>query len=775
MARMPCCPKGRICWPAFLIVLLTPAVGRAQAPVLANDFQIHATPFFENTAEVVPPGPGCPLGAVVVVPGQPRNSVTLLRRPLLTTLTAGGALDTTSPTTEIAYPLGPNQALATDNQIVRLKDGSLLVARDAYFWDTLLGGWSAETVTGSGDHKGQRGGILFFRSTDCGAHWTLFSTLDFGTFLAGKYGAPRPMNAAGKADVPPAEQGKHPDGSLKWWVGGGDRTEVYVCPFTGYVYLTTRVVSVPFASLPKQNTGLLLISRDLGKSWTAVRENLPTWSPLVMTSTPNGRLFLFQSVGSQPTVYFSKAPVGAVGVPELSGGHPINDSVDGVAVPHGMADPATVDLFYQAFHPSISRISTNTTSSKVRVAYHAVNPDGRQEAHVLAVEVRDPNKPPVVTPVKVVRAEDPKNRSVLYFNFVDADPIVLPPGVASDTSLAYWLEVPRVGPGTKTWSVRSMVFSGDFGTSCPTHLSVANGQPAPWTTRQDAGDYMSGGFYWTDQKLNYLAQWVEPTGIRANVVSVPYQPPAAEPWRNLTAVWEPGSGEEVQVFDRKLADFRAKYDGLWKDGWRLHLLETRVDAGVPLYSAVWRKADTGEIQVYGWALADFRKKYDELWGKGWRLHLLDSFVLDGKLLYNAVWRPGTTGETQVYGWNLADFRKKYDELWGQGWRLHLLDTAVLDGKLLYSAVWRPGTVGETQVYGWNLADLRKKYDELWGKGWRLHLIDSAVLDGKVLYSAVWRPSTAGEVQVYGWAYRDFRKKHDDLWCEGWRLKELALP
>jgi hypothetical protein len=76
--------------------------------------------------------------------------------------------------------------------------------------------------------------------------------------------------------------------------------------------------------------------------------------------------------------------------------------------------------------------------------------------------------------------------------------------------------------------------------------------------------------------------------------------------------------------------------------------------------------------VYGWKYADYRAKYDQLWKQGWRLKLLQPYVVGGQVLYTAVWKPGSGGEIQVYGWSYADYRKKYDELWPQGWRLQIL-------------------------------------------------------------------------------------------------------
>jgi concanavalin A-like lectin/glucanase superfamily protein/peptidase M23-like protein/polyglycine hydrolase-like protein len=251
------------------------------------------------------------------------------------------------------------------------------------------------------------------------------------------------------------------------------------------------------------------------------------------------------------------------------------------------------------------------------------------------------------------------------------------------------------------------------------------------------------------------------------VIRVPSNPTA-----QYNAVWRPNTTPEIQVEGWKYQDYRAAYDQLWPQGWRLYTLQSYVLNGQVLYNAVWRPGATSEIQVYGWTYQDYRQKYDELWPQGWRLYILQSYVLNGQALYNAVWRPNTTAEIQVYGWTYQDYRQKYDELWPQGWRLYILQSYVLNGQVLYNAVWRPSTTAEIQVYGWAYQDYRAAYDQLWPQGWRLYILQSYVLNGQALYNAVWRPSTTAEIQVYGWAYQDYRQIYDELWQSGWRLYSL---
>lgn len=241
-----------------------------------------------------------------------------------------------------------------------------------------------------------------------------------------------------------------------------------------------------------------------------------------------------------------------------------------------------------------------------------------------------------------------------------------------------------------------------------------------------------------------------------------------------TAVWHPGESGEVQLYGVPYNTFRSKYDELWPQNWRLHILQSYVRGAQVLYNAVWRPGDSGEIQVYGVPYGTFREKYDELWPQNWRLHILQSYVQAEQVFYNAVWRPGDSGEIQVYGFPYSSFRAKYDELWPRNWRLHILQSYVYNGEVLYNAVWRPGNSGELQLYGVPYSTYREKYDELWPQDWRLHILQPYVHNSEVLYNAVWRPGNSGELQFYGAPYSSYRAKYDELWSDKWRLHTLAV-
>jgi hypothetical protein len=274
----------------------------------------------------------------------------------------------------------------------------------------------------------------------------------------------------------------------------------------------------------------------------------------------------------------------------------------------------------------------------------------------------------------------------------------------------------------------------------------------------------SWGPGWGDKGFGYIKYGSNRIGMGAAYWAL------GEPDVRSTTVWEKSSAEEERVDAWPYPYYRARYDELWKQGWRLHQLATTVDDGQVFYSATWRKATSNEVQVYGFSYDDYRKKYDELWKQGWRLHLLDNYVLGGKVLYTAVFRQSNAPEIQVYEHTYDDYRKKYDELWKQGWRLEILTNPVVNGKVLYTAVFRKSSDPEIQIYNAAYPEYRAKYDELWKDGWRLHLVSNYRVGNKAHFTAAWRKSTAGEKQLYGFGMAALGHHAQEMVKDGWRVR-----
>ncbi len=739
------------------------------AGVVGDNFRLHPSAFYENTAKVVGPTAACPQGAIVVSTGEPRSSARLLSGPLLD---GSGNLETTELVRQAAYPVGPSEAIATDNQTVRLTDGSLLSVKDAYFWSPMSPPprWSQEVVSGSGDRVGQRGGVLLFRSTDCGFSWQRHAAIDMGTFRGGIYGIPRPRNSQGN-DVAHTEQGiDATTGRLQWWVGGADRTEVYVCPFTGHVYLTTVVVSGPFEpGQSKFHATVLLMSTDSAQSWEVVRDDLRGSGPTVMTSTPDGRLFLFQQWGTQPIIYVSHAPIRAGTKPVLSGNElPVNYVEGGGLVAAATASQirGEVAIGYKIPSPSISRVSTDRCSSKVRASYGVRNHHGMHEVRVIEIESID-GEPLAVTALAKIAASDPKNSSVMYFAFIEPDYIDTPFGFASSLTAAYWMEAPRVGHSSPAYSVHYTLFRGELPPDPPAALSVSQGVARAWSARREVGDYMTGGFWWEPGQLSYLAQWVEPTGIVANVIRV--SDPTAHSSSGLTpSKWV--QGYTIDAFKRWDTDIR-------DDGWVLQGMSTWVNAdGDVRVDGVWHRTPGQATWVQGYTADSFKRRDAEMSAAGWRLQTMSSSVLaDGAVRVDGVWHrtPGQT--TWVQGYTIESFERRHTELKAAGWQLQTLSSVVLaSGDVRVDALWHRRSGDARWVHGYTADSFRRRDRELVEEGYRVQTISTSVQrDGTQRLDAVWHKPSSARMWARGFSLKSFECKHSQAVIDGWSLVSLS--
>jgi hypothetical protein len=824
-----------------------PAVGTVTAALASAatppNFRIYNASF-ENSAKVVPPGAAaCPNGALVTSLGQGDRA--LLFRPLVT---ATGAIETNpAATIRNPYPTPATVAVGTDNQMTRLPDGSLLAEKDSAEWTPMnpAPSWANEIVSGGGvAQAGNRGNPTFYRSTDCGQNWQYWSSADFGVLSGGIYGVPRPgnFNSAGNlvSDVPCSAQQNYP-GTMNraWWIGGMDRTEVYSCPFTNNLYMTTRVISGPYCTGPgdtrgmDKNTALLLFSSDLGKNWQVLVE-LPASSPLVMTSTPNGRLFLFQNNGfldannrfvGQPTLYYSQ-PLAAGEKPVLQGppscpncGYPVF-APDQNGNPISNDGPVSVDFFQQVGFPTMSRISLDRTTSKVRIAYSTRNGSGNMSNTVARVEVGADGGQPLVKTVATVNAEDAANHSVMYMNFVEPDYLDLPSSVRSNSAMGYWVEAPRCRNGelyggqpdgdtnpfnnlscgnscvnTQTnaahcGACQNACATGQFcsggacvvacaagqtqcGTSCVTVATDARncgfcGNSCAFNETCSAGACVSDGTGRTNYGVrhDFFEGDCRATTPRYLSVKNDHSP---RTWRQNLAIGDyMTSGGWYDGKLNYLAHWSEPFEDATFQGGLM--AATTVTPFGPSSSDrhVW---NAGRLQ------ADF-VSYDNLArGDGWQTKDLGSHVLDsGEVRIDGVWHHQTTPTGWVQGHTVADFEAAFNTFTAAGFRLETLSSFVLgDGGVRVDALWQSNpNVSSSWIQGFTVADFVAENTTRTGAGAVLDHMQSFVLaDGGVRVDAVWHDGPGTWSFAQGFTVADFIAQDNTLRSSGWRLDELS--
>jgi hypothetical protein len=269
---------------------ITPTIGvKVLGPMtIGDDYVFHVGDrCFENSAAIIAPNSTTsPSGSIVVLQGQEgTDPLALYHVYCASLLTPDGNLSTNEAQI-VKLPVASRCILGTDNNLVRLADGSLLAVKDGVVWDPLppsgpawrttpgimvppvpqMPDHDVDTPVSISSETGARWGTSVYRSVN-GAQWIQVATIDTGVLANGKYGAPRPwgwnkLNNNYWADVDPGDQKKDTNGDPIWWIGGGDHSWVYACPFTGAVYLTTGYVS----GHPAIQGMLLFRSTDRGKT-----------------------------------------------------------------------------------------------------------------------------------------------------------------------------------------------------------------------------------------------------------------------------------------------------------------------------------------------------------------------------------------------------------------------------------------------------------------------------------------------------------------------------
>ena len=474
----------------------------SQAPPhgLTSNLTAYDHSYWENTAQVISPGAAVPLGRIVVHLGQPRETSGFVARDLLEA--TGTSVALSAPQTKTPHPFDSStQKPATDNQLIRLQDGSLMGIKNGYVWSNLQPppAWFNTTNLSGQTSQQARNAVFVFRSTD-GINWTLLSFIDAAVALNGDYGWP---------------QG---DGQGNYGIGGFDRTELYQDPWTKNIYISGGGDGGPYTKngLNKNNhAGVVFVSTDNGANWSSLHVFAGQGkggAPYVMTSTPDHPLVVLNVWQATPTLYWLNK-----GASSLSGGKPVGVTEDGAPVA-AASDPSIDDL--RGAPPCIARIgSAGGGRDRVWIAYKTTNPSGRQVYKVGAVTFGS-SSDPTSELVTTIQAVDPDNRAACLGGFVQDDRIEKLIANPRNLTMFYWIDAPQKTAANPDGLVArfKMLFdvTGHYQSG---NLSVSHGARRGFG-RTGIGDYLKGGYFEWNGKVHFLVQWREPTNLMANIVSM---------------------------------------------------------------------------------------------------------------------------------------------------------------------------------------------------------------------------------------------------------------
>lgn len=414
-----------------------------------------------------------------------------------------------------------------DNQTARLANGDLLLMWNGRTTSLLTNTSELTWWDNPPGRNGFRPAQVFWRYSCSNGQWSATSSvLDSGTAtVLDQAGTPRSRGYCAE---------------LKPGVGGFDRPELYVDPFTvdpNDAGKQRIYVSTDCKRSDTDRRVQIFASPDSGTTWEPSAIALDSGTPVAMTSTSNGRLLLFQALGETPTLYYSDDKGKSLATSmadDGSGEEKPSDRFDITfeysEVPQGQPDPhageqkrfvvgALQSDVTGVGPPGVPTLSLARTGLNAAMAVYpaieTVTVDGkqieRQVAAVVWVLTKDKDHGPIVVPIKIIRAQEPVG-SVLMATFIQDDS----PNQKVGTSLLYWLETSSL-PASTTDPVkmiaRYIVFAGIIPSKEGVLSDAAGWELNNREPNHAVGDYMKGAFYSHAGALNFVAVWpqVPPT------------------------------------------------------------------------------------------------------------------------------------------------------------------------------------------------------------------------------------------------------------------------
>jgi hypothetical protein len=503
-------------------------------PWFVTEFSINSKHYYENTVNVIAPGENnnCPNGKIIVMTGQPRPD----RRMIISDLQTSEGKINTAKGTNVQLDIDPEfEKLATDNQIIKLKNGDLLAFKLGFLWKPITpkpfwGDWLSDNTTDF--KKMARDAIFIYKSKDCGASWTKVSVIDAAKIDKGQYGIPKKALDGNK------KQEKNASGDLLWHSNGFDRQEVCYNEQSNMLYMTTQIASgegqvslgTNKVTIPAIDKYGLFMTNNNGESWLLKKDDFEE-RPLLMTTTVNGRFFIFSVSNGKPVLYYTKKTndytlnsLTRVEIKYPENGTPLKVEKDNNI--HQMNE--VNDNVKRTI--AIGRGPNNS----VYLAYPVLNSSGKCEYVLCNVKINEdhPEIFGIANYASIrIKASDPAH-SIDYgtiieskaesFNYlVDINTKITP------KSLFYFIESTsgdNVPATSRKVAVKGILIDHKTNTISDDFFLSRSADNAgrwfkPYTSGGGIGHYTKGTAYIYNDKQNYIAQWPEPDGIHVSIVS----------------------------------------------------------------------------------------------------------------------------------------------------------------------------------------------------------------------------------------------------------------
>ncbi len=511
--------------------------GNADSPWSVKEFKINSKRYYENTVAVIAPGenPNCKNGKIIVMTGQKREDRRMIISDLFNSQNKLNTIIGTNVTLDID---SKSEELATDNQIVKFNDGSLLAIKLGFLWSPITPkpfwwDWTSDSTTDY--RKGARDAIFIYKSNDCGVTWANLGNIDPAKM---GFGIPK-LSDQDKDDNKVTDLG--PNGETLYHSNGFDRQEVYYDKWTEKIYLTTQIASSGYENsfkvkVPGFDKYGVFMSSDKGKTWNLLKNGFTDKRNIVMTTNPDGRFFMFSASGGKPVLHYTKQERDF----DLSSLDSINISCkkDYPNYP----DKSQIDTEIHQFNENptfsiangMSKFDGETGLSRIYVSYPVLNPLGKGEFMIVKVDfVYSALLKQVIVNQKctAVKASD-ANHSLGYGTFVESteqqhlkkdNPYLIDP-----KTLFFYLESTAGDnfKGTEKAAFKGLLINNRTNDFSPKFFLSKDNNKDRWfptfrigEKKQGIGHYTKGAYFVHQKNQNYVAQWTELDEIHVSVIS----------------------------------------------------------------------------------------------------------------------------------------------------------------------------------------------------------------------------------------------------------------
>ena len=217
--------------------------------------------------------------------------------------------------------------------------------------------------------------------------------------------------------------------------------------------------------------------------------------------------------------------------------------------------------------------------------------------------------------------------------------------------------------------------------------------------------------------------------------------------KNFSGVWHQTSLPYKVWSNANWASFKAKWDELNREGFRLVDIETSVSGGERKFFGVWQQGGGNHRLWVGANWVDFKNKWDEARAEGLNLIDLEIYFSGGRK-FIGVWREGTVPEELTFNESWEGFKRRWDELNKANYRLIDFEVYLEDGALKYAGIWQKGQNNDlllTDLTSDQFNTLNQKLNEN-----KMRLIDLEVhpnLTRQKRFSGLWYREEGGQAIV----------------------------